>query len=304
MKLTINSKISIAYIFCILCGIIFLLSGFGKMLDTGQFTRLISSYGFEPFRFLAPVIIIAEILLGLGFILQVRVKEISLISLFLVVIFTFIYLYGQYVKEISDCGCFGKIEKLSTSPLVTYIRNILLTAMLLYIYKYAPAPSDKYISLRCWIIFIVITVSSFWSGYTMNNNVKKGNNKIHPLINKTIRETILPELNPFSPDSVYLVYIFSYNCENCWNHVENLKCYNDSPLFDKVIAFAAGEDRNNEFYEYFKPDFTIIEAEESKLAELTRVSPTLLYIQNDTIRYVIQGSVPSVYIFEKNYISE
>ena len=150
----------------------------------------------------------------------------------------------------------------------------------------------------------MLIISAFFTGYTLkdNKNRSRGKSQVHPLINMPINKTILPELDTFSADSLYVAVIFSYRCENCWNYMGNLQLYTEYPDLDRVVVFAAGEDLNNEFADFFKPNYTIKTVDENKLTELTQVSPTLLYIEKDTIRHVVQGIVPSLHVFEKNYL--
>ena len=86
--------------------------------------------------------------------------------------------------------------------------------------------------------------------------------------------------------------------------MENLNRYKESSKIDHVIAFSAGEDINNEFAQFFNPKFEIKPVNEAEISKFTPVSPTVLYIQKDTIRHVIQEIVPSIYTLENDYLSD
>jgi uncharacterized membrane protein YphA (DoxX/SURF4 family) len=280
----------------------FLLSGFGKMLDTNQFYNLIVSYGFSSLAVTAPFIILVEISIGLGLLLGIQTRKISIVAGLALVTFTGFYIYAYFVHGITDCGCFGRIKIIEMSPLAVCIRNVLLLGITVFIFIFPSQNVCRYFHIKIAACFLIMLISSFITGYTFRGEFLK-KSKIHPLYGKSIQETALSQLDTFSSDSTYLVYIFSYRCETCWNYMENLKQYYHSPLFDRLIVFAAGEDTNKEFENLFKPEFEIKSVDEEILFSLTPISPTLLYIQQDTVKHIIQGSLPSIYLFEKNYLT-
>ncbi|MDR1679359.1 MAG: DoxX family protein [Prevotellaceae bacterium] len=281
-------------------GIVFLLSGIAKAIDTTGFGKLIVQYGFENFQFLAPIIIFAEIAAGICLLLSIYTKQVSLLSLLMVAVFTIVYAYSFFSGKVEDCGCFGKITMLQMSPLVTFIRNGLLLCILFFVWRYAQNATIS--RLKLLTIASLLIASAFIIGFNLDwKKVKRPS--IHPLYQRAVKETILPQLTQLSPDSTYLVYIFAYRCESCWDTFENIKRYEEEAIADRLVVFAAGEDKNNEFKNYFQPDFPIQETDEQTLSNLIRVTPTLLYIQKDSIRHIIQGSLPTTYFFRKNYLN-
>ena len=298
-------KEKLSGLFCIVIGIVFFFSGIGKIIDTRQFADLIADYGLQLFSSLAPVIIIAEVFIGLCLILNFHSKGISIIALIVLVIFSVAYFYASTIKGISNCGCFGTVKILEFSPIAVYTRNSILLGMLLFSSIYLPkeTKSPLIFSLRQYILFFTLLTVSFYTGYTFHEKKREKLQK-HPLIEKPVKETILPQYHSFSSDSTYVICIFSYRCSNCWNYMENLNRYKESPKIDHVIAFSAGEDTNNEFAQFFNPKFEIKPVNEAEILKFTPVSPTVLYIQKDTVRHVVQGIVPSVYTLEKDYLSD
>ena len=72
---------------------------------------------------------------------------------------------------------------------------------------------------------------------------------------------------------------------------------------DSVIVFATGEEKDRLiFEEIFKPDFPIINLSSEAMNKLLTVYPTMFYIQNDTIKAIIPGQLPSPFVF-KNILS-
>ena len=77
-------------IYSVIIGIFFIISGIAKVIDTAAFSNLIYQYGFGYLMILSPLIIIAEILLGLFLILLINPKRNSLFSFILLMIFFFL----------------------------------------------------------------------------------------------------------------------------------------------------------------------------------------------------------------------
>ncbi len=297
-------KAKLSNIFCIIGGIVFILSGIGKMFDATQFANLITDYGFGYLSLTAPVIILAELAIGLCLLLRFERKKVLLLAGAMLLVFTIAYFYAHTIQGVTNCGCFGNIKQLEFAPVAVYSRNVVLLGMFAFAFFYLPQETNNKSVLPITVFSLIMLFSAFYTGYTFQGEKKKGKLSRHPLIEKPVKETMLPEFYTFHSDSTYAICVFSYRCSNCWNYMENLNRYSESPEIDHVIAFAAGEDTNNEFAAFFKPAFKIQPVDEAKISKLTPVSPTVLYIQNDTIRHVIQGIVPSIYRFEKDYLND
>jgi uncharacterized membrane protein YphA (DoxX/SURF4 family) len=282
----------------IVVGLLLLLSSFIKAGDLETFVNLLSQYDFPAVAWAAPVIVMIEALAGICLLLNIYPKQMSLFSLGMIAVFSLVFLYGYLFRNITDCGCFGKTALLKLPPWATFVRNAVL--LLLFVsWRFsdnaAPAVRKKYI-----IALGALLLVSFFTGYTFSNRKHPG--KVHPLYQRAVKETVLPQLLSTSPDSTYLVVIFSYRCDGCWNYFENVKRYNDPVIADRLVALSVGIDSTGVFNDYFLPDFEIREVDEKMVTQLTQVAPTLLYIVGDTIRHVIQGTIPTRYLFERNYL--
>lgn len=152
-------------IYSLISGLVFLISGIAKAIDISVFSNAISQYGFENIQFISPVIILAEVLIGLALIFQVWPKLSALTGAVLIVGFTLVYIYGIVFCDVEDCGCFGKITVLNTSPVFTFVRN----AVLLYLFIAIWRKSENKNNLNQWIaitILIFMCLTAFMSGYT------------------------------------------------------------------------------------------------------------------------------------------
>ncbi|MDR0832909.1 MAG: DoxX family membrane protein [Candidatus Symbiothrix sp.] len=289
-----NKKIEI---YSLIAGIVFLISGIAKALSVNDFANLIAQYGFESLRFLAPLIVLAEILLGLLLVFQVGLKYTALLSASLVVLFTLIFVYGLIFNGIEDCGCFGKITVLNTSPVFTFIRNIVLIYLLLAVWR----KSENNWQMSQWtvgVIVIVMVAVAFMSGYTYQNGGKM--KKTSKFANKALETSVLKDFITTSKDSTYLVFAFTYSCPHCMNSIENLKQYEASGVVDKVIGLAIEDSvREQKFKAVFKPEFGITNYPAKTLLRIAETVPKAYYIRNDSIIAELLGELPCSYVFEK-----
>lgn len=289
-------KINKTNIFSLIVGIIFIISSFSKSLDSTSFAETINSYGIGNLWFLSPVIIIIEMFLGLSLLLKIQLKRISFVSLLFLIALTLTYLYGWLFNDITNCGCFGNINILNSSPAFILVRNVILIYLSIDLYL----SSEKEIFNIDTIIKIcfatVICIVGFISGYTLEK-VGYNNKKSKEL--PAIKETSLSSFINTSVDSTYLVFAFSYSCNHCLNSIENLKQYEKSGLVDKVIAFTVNDDEKREkFVTNFEPNFEIRHLEKKDLIQLTRSFPRTFFIQKDTLQFTLSGELPSAYVLK------
>jgi len=283
-------------IYSLIAGLVFLVSGIAKAIDISVFSNVITQYGFGNLKFIAALIVFAEVLLGLMLVFQVWQKWSAFAGALLVVGFTLIYAYGIVFKSVEDCGCFGKIAALNTSPVFTFVRN----AVLLYLLAAVWRKGENKQNLNKWIALmalIFLCIVAFMSGYTY----PKANKQSEPKkIGQAIENTILNEFVTTSKDSTYLVFVFTYSCPHCLNSIANLKEYESAGVVDKVIALALGDSiTGNKFTEIFKPNFPITHHAE-ELLRLTDEFPTAYYVRNDSVIMELSGGLPCALVFKSS----
>jgi len=284
-------------IFSLIAGLVFLISGIAKAIDISVFSNVITQYGFENLQYISPLIILAEVSLGLLLVFQVWQKWSAFCGAVLVAGFTIVYAYGFIFKGIEDCGCFGKITVLNTSPVITFLRNAILLYLLIAVWL----KGENKNQLNKWIILtalIFMCLVSFMTGYTYSKVGKK--KKPEKYTAQAIENTALKDFITISKDSVYLVFAFSYTCPHCLNSIANLKEYEQSGVVDKVIGLALGDSIiEKKFTEIFKPNFTIKNCSK-ELLRLTSNFPTVYYVRNDSIIMEFSGELPCSYLFNQS----
>ena len=284
-------------IYSLISGIVFLLSGVAKSLNIAYFQEIIAQYGFENLQILAIFFVLAETLIGLMLIFQIYLRKISLIGILLLMFFTIIFAYGLIFKEIKDCGCFGNIKFLNTSPTFTFTRNILLIGMLLavFIKEKQQKTANKWAVI---VIIIFMCLTAFMSGFSCKNfsgnNISANKFKV-----KHIKNTALKNFVSTSSDSTYFVFAFTYSCQHCMNSIENLKQYEKFGIADKVIGLALADSvMEKKFIEIFNPDFEIKNIEPKNLFTITNSFPKAFYIKNDSVIAVLSGELPCAFVFD------
>ncbi len=288
-------------IYTVITGLFFIISGAGKVADTTAFSNLIYQYGLGYMMILAPVIVVAEIFIGISLIMLIKPKLFSLLSFILLFLFSFAFAYGHFVHGINNYGCFGTLIHTTISPNFIFLRNIILMVMSLIVFVKYPAEKDQVVSWKKYLIQIILYPSIFIAGLSFTTpHFLKPTAARHKFDDKSVINTPLSNYIKTSPDSTYLVFCFSYTCPHCWNSIENLRQFIKTKTVDRVIAFSTGEkNERNTFIKNFKPAFSITELSLKNISTLTEIFPTAFYIEQDTIKTIIQSVLPSPVTFKK-----
>jgi hypothetical protein len=286
-------------LYSLISGLIFLISGVAKAIDISVFSNTIAQYGFENLQFISPLIILAEVSVGLLLVFQVWQRWSALAGAVLVAGFTAVYAYGIVFKDVEDCGCFGKIAALNTSPVFTFVRNAALFYMLIAVWR--KGENEVNINKRIAVsVLIIMCLVAFMSGYSYR---KVGKKRVQKPV-QAIENTVLKDFIVTSKDSTYLVFAFTYRCPHCLNSIANLKEYEPSGVVDEVVGLALGDSvMGKEFTENFRPNFSV-KNYSKELLHLTNDFPTAYYIKNDSIMMEFSGELPCAYVFAETLLYE
>ncbi len=293
-------------VYSIIVGIIFIISGAGKVINTAGFSDLIYQYGFKYLMLMSPIIIITELVLGLFLILLINPKRYSIISFILLMIFTISFAYAYFKNGVNDCGCFGTLQSSNIPPFIIFIRNFILLFMLFIVWiKYPKKETDEVAKWKKLLVLVVICPAIFISGFTFRMPLFLMNNSgEQKYLNQSLKNTELSKYVEASPNRRYLIFCFGYKCPHCWNSIENLRQFIKSNTVDSVYAFASGEPNDKKFFiENFHPNFNIKDLQQDAMSQLSDVVPTAFYVEHDTIKVIIQGVLPSPITFNKYYLS-
>jgi uncharacterized membrane protein YphA (DoxX/SURF4 family) len=287
--------------YAFIVGAFFIVSGVGKVINTTAFSQLITQYGLEAFRLLAPPIVLVEILLGLFLIFSIDIKRSSFISLVLLIVFTIAFAYAYFKNGVINCGCFGTMKYSELPPSLSFIRNFILIFLSFIVWIKYPKERTITEDWKKYFIIAIMSLAIFVSGYTFRVPVSKKTSKIHErYLNKHIKDTDLSSYVSTCKDSTYLIFCFSYTCPHCLNSIENLKQYDKSKTIDRILTIAAGKTEDKKvFFESFEFDLPLKEISSDSMKLLIDGVPTAFIVKHDTIIEIIPGSLPSHVLFKK-----
>ncbi len=135
-------------------GLVFIFSGFVKLIDPAGVGLIIEEYfkiiglgnWHHFFVFIGAVLSIAEMLLGIGILLGLRMKIMAKTLLLFLIFFTILTLVLAIFNPITDCGCFGEAVRLTNWE--SFVKDLILLffALVLYFQKdsFVPIASPKW----------------------------------------------------------------------------------------------------------------------------------------------------------------
>lgn len=287
-----------SYISTIALGVMFLLSAFAKAWDAEAFADMLLLYGPQWFSIGAPIIIMAEVVLGMALILRVNSRWSAICADCFLVIVSAIFAYGVLAKGIQDCGCFGFFSKFFTGkPWVTFVRNTLFVAISI------PAILDsnrevRYIYPKVCLTIVVVAIACFICGLSMSKSYKlpkisqvKSNNR-----SKVMEK--LNEIYSFNSDSTYVVYLFSFTCPHCQNSFANVQQFQQFNVADKVVGIAVEDQEAKErFYRIYNPKIDIITIPRERMEQITNQLPIAMSIKENSIQKAEVGFITSPGLF-------
>lgn len=298
-------KNKIAVILSCIAGFLFLFSGAAKCIDVFGFQQLIIQYGFAKLHWIAPFVVVAEIVVGILLLLQYKRKIVVWCSFLLIIVFTAAFTYANRVNGVVDCGCFGRFKFFSESPTLVYVRNGIILSILLYLAFVAK--SNELWNMNLWkkiVIGAVILPSVFVSGMTYRPFAFSVIE--HDYKNKALVTTGLNKFVSNSEGKSWVSFI-GPNCYHCWNSIENIKSYRDSKFFDEVDLYMLIEDTSKINMDSLRIAFaenfgevkfnTVLKSE----ASFVNVVPTSFYIEHDSIIDVLEHEVPSLLTLKRYY---
>lgn len=283
-------------------GTVFLYSAYSKAGNVASFETVIESYGLPDFAFLAPVIILFELALGLLLVAYYKPKVCGVLAIAAITVFTVAYTYANVVHGVEDCGCFGSNPLLNASITAFYVRNAVLVCLAVLLMTKsddkAIVPAGPWTAV-CFAV--VLIAAAFWEGRTFRTPEMFVPQ--HPLYHKAVAETDLPKYLELKKDSTYAIYIFSYDCPSCWDSMNNFMDYGRQSLADRLIGVNVGGKGKKRFLATFKPEFPIVEVGEG-VRGMVKYVPSFLYVRNGVIEHVIEGKALHPQIFKDTYLDD
>jgi uncharacterized membrane protein YphA (DoxX/SURF4 family) len=162
----------------IFVGVLFIFSGFVKLVDPLGFSYKLEEYfgpGVLELEFLVPFalpiavfVVIYELVLGVTLLLGYAPKLTRWSLLLMIVFFTFLTFYSAYFNKVTDCGCFG--DAIPLDPWQSFYKDIILLVLILFIFfkkEYLKPVLSKTIAFV--LVLITIGLSSYIGYYGLNH---------------------------------------------------------------------------------------------------------------------------------------
>jgi hypothetical protein len=279
--------------------LLFILSGFSKVIDSQGFINKLWEYRIGYFSYLGPLLSSLEIYLGLSILLRYNIRISLFVGLILTSIFSIIFLFGNFFLGIKECGCFGEIIHLTTTENI--IKNLILIIGFIYLLKgKIESRANKPIQL---LVLLVSAISFSLSGYTIDNSLVS-TFTFNNLEGKSISETKLSNITLFTKNRNFTIFVYSPTCDHCWNATANVKEINESKLFGDVIGVISTSkmDFLQDYEKSFSPNFkTVVIDKKTLLHTFGNGYPKLLIIRNGKIVKLYNNSeIPCVKILKSH----
>ena len=157
-------------------GAIFIFSGLIKLNDPiGTKIKMeeyfeVFSVDFSPvFEHFVPFalqiglfLIILEIALGIGVLINYKMNRITWVLLPLILFFTWLTFYSAYFEKVTDCGCFG--DAIPLTPWQSFIKDLILIVFIAHLFWYRKNYKDVFKAQTGNIIIISTASISLFLG--------------------------------------------------------------------------------------------------------------------------------------------
>ena len=274
--------------------LVFIVSGFAKALDTQTFVALVRQYVASDMAIAAVAIPPVEFVLGLCLLLGYQPRQTAGTLAWLTLLFTLVYSYGLVTKGITDCACFGSMQRLKLPPWGFYLRNALLLAGGFWVASaHPPHQAMPALRIRGAIAILLGAAVFLIAGISLHGPIRKTS----PMDNRqwlglARSETPFAGL-PLFGDSTYALYLYRPDCALCKDVAANAASWREAGLVDAVVALTA-QSQAQASASLFEPSYgryfdAIGLLTDRQMATAVSHVPTLVIITNDTVRHVRTG---------------
>ena len=176
---------------------------------------------------------------------------------------------------------------------MTFVRNTIFLGFSVPAILTKPT-NDKHLTPKWIAAMLVAMIACFICGLAMHKSFTLPRIGSFRMDSRAQTMQKLQAIYPFSADSTYMVYLFSFTCPHCQNSFANLQQYQQMHLADKVLGIAIeNEEAQERFYRIYCPEIEIITVPNDTMAHITGNLPIGIYIVGDSILQVQSGVIIS-----------
>lgn len=159
----------------IIIGVVFIISSVSKLVSMEAFEMYVYSFGLFPLAlnaYVARLVLVFELILGAALISHRHHRFTMLMTLLFLLAFVIFLAYAHLSGRDDSCHCFG--ELLPFDPVQSIVKNAVLIALSLFVFKFA---SDQW-APRWWLVLLVYLLMMvgafcfmFWKLHVLNLQV-------------------------------------------------------------------------------------------------------------------------------------
>ncbi len=269
----------------ILLGGLFIFSGLVKVIDAEAFLATIPLYGVPdwsvPFAILTPPL---EIVLGLGLVLGVALRHVTLGTAGLLLFFSALLLVAISGGELESCGCFGAY--LEMSPGWSLVRNIVLIIITLLIYRGHRSDKLNWTPRLGLITAGLMLLLGAATGYTAH---AAGDEEVASMVGAIFPDEGYGDNAP-SMAGEQLIFVFAVSCHHCWNAVANVNQLAAQSGFNVIAVTPNKSYEIQRFEREFQTVFPIYSLDQKTFFDTFPYWPMLYYVRDG----IIAGEVAEV----------
>lgn len=276
-------------LFTLVIGIVFVISGISKMVDSNKFIGVLYSIGFQELSYIAPFISTLEMILGLCFLLNIQIKKTAFAIFIVTILFTLSFLYSYIFRNIENCWCFGDIINLSPAESIT--KNVLILACSFLLWKNSPQVQRITVTNIIVLCFFA-SIGFVLSGYTIDKSLREAI-YFNSLEGASFKKTSINYVSKSIEKDKFVLFIFSPSCHHCWNATENIKKINEYGIYGDVIGVIPKSlaYKLDNYKNKMKPNFQVLILNDSDIHNFCGLDfPQLIAINKGVITKIYHSS--------------
>lgn len=296
----------------IFVGVLFIFSGFVKMVDPLGFSYKLEEY-FGPAVFnleflvrysliLAVLLVIFELLVGVMLLLGYAIKFTKWSLLLMIIFFTFLTFYSAYFNKVTDCGCFG--DAIPLDPWESFIKDVILLVLIILIFIKSefiqPIFGKNFNKWAVFIVFIACLGISYqvlthlpiidFRAYKIGNNIADKRQAPAGDI-PSIQDFYIFDNNDEIADAVLqeekLLMIISYNLDlsekSGWKEVQQAIENARKKNYNIVAITASSDAKIDALKSEYNFDFPFYAMDETVAKTIIRSNPGLVTMQRGIV---------------------
>ncbi len=269
------------FVFRMLFGIIFVLSGFFKLTDPVGTGLIVDEYlrtlhlGFLDFGSVAfgMVLSVTEFLIGIAILMCVRMRVAAVAGLVMMLFFTVLTFFLAVRGGIEECGCFGQAIHLTMWE--TFFKNVALTLCIVPIFTFrkkfrpvAPVPAEwAFLATYGALALICVLYSYFNIPLVEYGNFRVGTN-LSAKLDKITDNDNFETLFLYERDGQQELFDLEHLPDSTWTYVSTESRYRGDErdlLFDMTLSDSDGEIVTGELVNSEVPVFLFVVLEPGRL---------------------------------------